>query len=91
MEPIIQVQNLSKQFGSGETCVKALRNVSLDVKQGEIFGIIGLSGAGKSTLVRCMTLLERAEKIQALVKALTSQEVKTFIDATYRGCVIPLS
>ena len=39
--------------------VAALSDVSLDVKAGEIFGIIGLSGAGKSTLVRCMNLLER--------------------------------
>ncbi len=37
----------------------ALEGISLEIGQGEIFGIIGLSGAGKSTLVRCMNLLER--------------------------------
>ncbi|MGI6552712.1 MAG: ATP-binding cassette domain-containing protein [Bacillota bacterium] len=37
----------------------ALDGVSLHVKRGEIFGIIGLSGAGKSTLVRCINMLER--------------------------------
>ena len=36
-----------------------LKDISLDIQKGEIFGIIGLSGAGKSTLVRCMNLLER--------------------------------
>ena len=58
-ESIIQIQHLSKDFGGGENQVHALRDINLDIRQGEIFGIIGLSGAGKSTLVRCMNLLER--------------------------------
>ena len=58
-QPMIEVRGLSKQFGSGEACVRALENINLTVEAGEIFGIIGLSGAGKSTLVRCMNLLER--------------------------------
>ena len=58
MEPIIQIKHLSKIFGSGDNQVAALQDVSLEVKPGEIFGIIGLSGAGKSTLVRCINLLE---------------------------------
>ena len=58
-ESIIQIQHLSKTFGDGMEAVHALEDISLDILQGEIFGIIGLSGAGKSTLVRCMNLLER--------------------------------
>ena len=58
MEPIIEIRQLSKIFGSGDSQVAALQNVSLEVRSGEIFGIIGLSGAGKSTLVRCINLLE---------------------------------
>ena len=58
MEPIIEIKHLSKVFGSGDNQVAALQDVSLSVKSGEIFGIIGLSGAGKSTLVRCINLLE---------------------------------
>lgn len=58
-EPIIQVRNLTKTFSGSENDVQALRNIDLDIWQGEIFGIIGLSGAGKSTLVRCINLLER--------------------------------
>ena len=58
MEPIIEIRQLSKIFGSGENQVAALQNVSLQIRSGEIFGIIGLSGAGKSTLVRCINLLE---------------------------------
>jgi len=59
LEPIIEIQHLSKTFGSGENQVAALQDVSVAVQEGEIFGIIGLSGAGKSTLVRCINLLER--------------------------------
>lgn len=58
-ESIIQIQNLSKIFGSGASEVVALEHINLDIHAGEIFGIIGLSGAGKSTLVRCMNLLEQ--------------------------------
>ena len=58
-EPIIQIEHLSKTFGTGEGAVAALTDITLSVEAGEIFGIIGLSGAGKSTLVRCMNLLER--------------------------------
>ena len=66
MEPIIEIKNLSKTFGTGDSQVAALQNVSLAVKPGEIFGIIGLSGAGKSTLVRCINLLERPDEGQIL-------------------------
>ncbi len=58
MKPIIEIQNLSKTFGAGAEQVAALQEVNLSIRQGEIFGIIGLSGTGKSTLVRCMNLLE---------------------------------
>ena len=61
MEPIVEIKNLSKTFGSGESQVHALQNVNLQVEKGDIFGIIGLSGAGKSTLVRCINLLERPD------------------------------
>ncbi|MDD2553027.1 MAG: methionine ABC transporter ATP-binding protein [Desulfotomaculaceae bacterium] len=56
---MIEIKNLSKiYFASGHE-VLALDDVSLTVKKGEIFGIIGLSGAGKSTLIRCINMLEK--------------------------------
>ena len=66
MENIIEIQHLNKIFGTGESQVAALQDVSLEVQSGEIFGIIGLSGAGKSTLVRCMNLLERPDSGRVL-------------------------
>lgn len=56
---MIHLEKVSKIFPTGSGEVRAVREVSLDIKQGEIFGIIGFSGAGKSTLVRCINLLER--------------------------------
>ena len=61
MSAIIEIKQLSKTFGFGDSQVAALKDVTLSVEKGEIFGIIGLSGAGKSTLVRCINLLERPD------------------------------
>ena len=58
-EPLIRLEKLTKVFGSGETALKALDEVDLEIYKGDIFGIIGVSGAGKSTLVRCINFLER--------------------------------
>ncbi|RKD35288.1 methionine ABC transporter ATP-binding protein [Lacrimispora algidixylanolytica] len=55
---MIELQNISKVFGTGEGQVHAIDDVTLSIDKGEIFGIIGFSGAGKSTLVRCINLLE---------------------------------
>lgn len=56
---MITLKNVSKTFESKVLSVHAVKDVSLTIEDGEIFGIIGFSGAGKSTLVRCINLLER--------------------------------
>lgn len=58
-ESLIQVLNVSKTFKTKEGSVEALKNISLNIEKGDIFGIIGMSGAGKSTLVRCLNFLEK--------------------------------
>lgn len=55
---MIKIKNLSKVFTSDKEKLIAVKDVSLNIKKGEIFGIIGLSGAGKSTLIRCLNRLE---------------------------------
>ena len=55
---MIYIKNLTKIFHSTSGDVKALDAVDLHIRQGEIFGVIGLSGAGKSTLLRCINMLE---------------------------------
>ena len=56
---MIRLEHICKTFGEENGGVHAVRDVSLHIRQGEIFGIIGFSGAGKSTLVRRINLLER--------------------------------
>ena len=53
-----KLENLSKEFCGKDNTVVAVRDVSLSIEKGKIYGIIGFSGAGKSTLVRCLNLLE---------------------------------
>ena len=56
---MIEIRNLSKSFSTSDGVVDALRDVTLTIRDGDIYGIIGMSGAGKSTLVRCINMLER--------------------------------
>lgn len=56
---MIEIKELTKTFTTADGDIDALKDVSLSVKDGDIFGIIGMSGAGKSTLVRCINMLER--------------------------------
>jgi D-methionine transport system ATP-binding protein len=60
---MIQIQNVKKSFNSTEV----LKDISLEIEKGEIFGIIGQSGAGKSTLLRCINGLESYDQGQILV------------------------
>ena len=56
---MIELKNLCKTYSLSDGSVEALKDVSLTIPDGDIYGIIGMSGAGKSTLVRCINLLER--------------------------------
>ena len=64
---MIDIQNLSKEYISGTDTLEAVKDVSLHVEKGEIFGIIGLSGAGKSTLIRCINRLEEPTKGKIII------------------------
>ncbi len=74
---MIKLEQVSKTFGSESAGVHAVRDVSLHIAPGEIFGIIGYSGAGKSTLVRCINLLEEptAGKVTVDGQVLTDRPV----------------
>ena len=64
---MIEIKNLSKTFKTADGSLDALKNVSLTINDGDIYGIIGMSGAGKSTLVRCINMLERPTEGQILI------------------------
>ncbi len=54
-EPIIQTKNLTKIYGRGAKAVEAVRDISLNVKKGQIFGLVGPDGAGKTTTIQMLT------------------------------------
>lgn len=64
---MIELKNVRKTYTSSRQTVEAVKNVTLTINDGDIFGIIGFSGAGKSTLVRCINLLERPTSGQVLI------------------------
>lgn len=65
---MIQLNNISKSFEVKAARIDALKDISLSIAKGEIFGVIGASGAGKSTLIRCVNLLERPDHGQVIIE-----------------------
>ncbi|KOA21472.1 methionine import ATP-binding protein MetN [Clostridium homopropionicum DSM 5847] len=74
---MIQIKNVAKYFGKDQV----LKNVSINVEEGEVYGIVGHSGAGKSTLLRCINGLESYDSGSVLVN---NKEVKTLGDRELR-------
>ena len=64
---MIKLKQVSKTFDTKSGNLHAVKDVNLEIQDGEIFGIIGFSGAGKSTLVRCINLLERPTQGRVLI------------------------
>ncbi|MDU5106150.1 methionine ABC transporter ATP-binding protein [Clostridium sp.] len=64
---MILLKNLNKTYNTKAGEVEALKDVTLNIKKGEIYGIIGFSGAGKSTLVRCINFLEKPTNGEVIV------------------------
>lgn len=63
---MIELNHISKVY-EGANRVEALKDINLSIKEGEIFGVIGLSGAGKSTLIRCINMLESPTSGEVIV------------------------
>ena len=58
---MIEINNVSKTFHIKNKKVEALKNVSLKIEKGDIYGVIGYSGAGKSTLIRLINSIEKPD------------------------------
>lgn len=80
---MIAISHLTKQYGNASS-EHALDDVSLEIPDGDIFGIIGMSGAGKSTLVRCINLLETPTSGSIVVDAQDVQGLSGAALRTYR-------
>ena len=80
---MIELKHVSKTFDAGTAGgVDALKDVSLTIEDGDIYGIIGMSGAGKSTLVRCINLLEKPTSGEIIVNG---QRLDTMTPAQLRA------
>ncbi|MDR0813180.1 MAG: ATP-binding cassette domain-containing protein [Oscillospiraceae bacterium] len=73
---MIEVRSLTKTFGSGQTAVTALSDVTFTVENSDIFGIIGMSGAGKSTFLRCLSMLETPSSGEILLRGVDISKLK---------------
>lgn len=76
---MLVLEGIRKVYGEGgDNPVEALKDINLEVKKGEIFGVVGYSGAGKSSLIRCVNLLEKPTSGKVIVngKDLTKLQPK---------------
>lgn len=85
MEPMIKISNLKKVYPN----VTPLKNVSAEIKKGEVISIIGPSGTGKSTLLRCINLLEKPTEGEILIdgEAITDKNCKVHLLRRKMGMV----
>lgn len=60
--PLIKMKNITKEYIVGDTTLKALNNVNVDIDKGEFVAIVGQSGSGKSTLMNILGCLDTPEK-----------------------------
>ncbi|MFD4675631.1 ABC transporter ATP-binding protein [Lentzea sp. NPDC058450] len=74
MSPVIEVRNLRKVYGAGDTAVHALRGLDLTVEKGEYLAIMGASGSGKSTLLNILGCLDVASSGQYLLDGIDTGE-----------------
>lgn len=74
-ESILEVKNLHKRFSSKGITVKAVTDVSFDVKPGETIGIVGESGCGKTTLGRCIVRAYNASEGEVFYRTRAGEEV----------------
>lgn len=75
--PLIQVKELSKQFGKNTI----LKNISIDIYEGDVVCVLGPSGSGKSTFLRCLNRLEEASAGHIFMDGIDICDKKTDIDS----------
>lgn len=73
---LMEVRNLSKVYGSGEAQVTALKNINLNIEQGEFIAIVGPSGSGKSTLLHLLGGVDKPSSGEVIIKGESIYKLK---------------
>ena len=73
---MIRLEHVAKSFSGKGSSIHAVKDVSLEIEAGDIYGIVGFSGAGKSTLVRCINMLERPDAGTVTVDGVILNDLK---------------
>ena len=84
-EYVLEVQNVDKVYGQGETTVQALQNISFKVRKGEFMLIVGSSGSGKSTLLNMIGLLDRPTKGNVIIDGIDTSTLNDNQLSTFRN------
>ena len=81
---ILKARNLKKYYGSGESLVKAVDNISLSVNEGEFVAIVGASGSGKSTLLHLLGGLDYADEGEVIIDGMDVLKMKDEEQTVFR-------
>ncbi|HEV2192671.1 MAG TPA: ABC transporter ATP-binding protein [Nitrosopumilaceae archaeon] len=84
-DSVLEVRNVDKIFGEGETAVYALKNVSFSIKKGEFILIVGSSGSGKSTLLNMIGLLDRPTNGQVFIDGIDTSNLNDNQASSFRN------
>lgn len=82
---VLELQNVDKVYGQGETAVQALQNISFKVRKGEFMLIVGSSGSGKSTLLNMIGLLDRPTKGNVTIDGIDTSTLNDNQLSTFRN------
>lgn len=85
MEPILNIENLSKVYGTLQNQTKALDQITFQVMPGEFVGIMGSSGSGKTTLLNCIATVIEPSGGRIIVQGKNLMDLKGKALAQYRG------
>ena len=77
---IISIKNLKKNYGSNHV----LKDIDIDIEEGEVVVIVGSSGSGKSTFLRCLNLLEEPTSGEIIVDGVKITDKKTDLNKLRR-------
>jgi lipoprotein-releasing system ATP-binding protein len=84
-DKVLEIQNLNKIYGEGDTKVQALKDVSITINRGELILIIGASGSGKSTLLNMIGLLDRPSNGKVILDGIDTSQLNDNQISSFRN------